>query len=385
MRPTSLVSAVLATVPMLFDAGAAHYTLTDDLSYKNFFNAFDFYSGPDPTNGFVQYQDLQSAIKSQYIGYLEDTQSVYLGVDFQSQDANGRASVRAESNKTFNQGLLIADIHHMPASTCGSWPAFWMLGVGSDGQSQWPNAGEVDILEGVNDYDANAVTLHTSAGCAVDNATTPAMGQADAQSAFMGTMETSNCDVAAPDQDKNVGCSIKAPPATAGGGLPTYGTDFNSAGGGVYAMEWTAQSISVWFFPRNSSTYASTFSSSSSNSTNATQTLDPSTFGTPLAKFQGSGCDFTQRFDSMKIIFNTAFCGDWAGEIWDQSCKATTGAATCEEYVQNNPEAFEQSYWEIAALKWYTDADAEGSPAAKKREVGRLPVNPRQRGRRYKW
>jgi hypothetical protein len=35
----------------------------------------------------------------------------------------GRTSVRIESKKSFNHGLIISDIAHMPASVCGTWPA----------------------------------------------------------------------------------------------------------------------------------------------------------------------------------------------------------------------------------------------------------------------
>ncbi|KAF2679039.1 glycoside hydrolase family 16 protein, partial [Lentithecium fluviatile CBS 122367] len=332
------------------------YTLTTDLSYKNFFAAFDFFSGPDPTQGFVQYQALEAATSQSLVGFFEDTQSVYMGVDYTTKDAAGRASVRLESKDTFNQGLLVVDVRHMPDSTCGSWPAFWMVGT-ENGEVKWPDAGEIDILEGVNDESRNAVTLHTSAGCVVDNATTPVVGATgEVQMPYLGTMATDNCDVAAVDQDKNVGCSIKAPEPAEIKGVATYGTEFNNAGGGVYAMEWTDQAITVWFFPRNSTGIAQ-FSSSSnatsgSNST-AGSSLDASTFGTPLAKFSGSGCDFTQRFKDLKIVFDTTFCGEWAGKVWDQGCAAKTGVATCQEYVQNNPEVFANAYWEVGGLRWY--------------------------------
>lgn len=385
---TSLLSVLATAIPLFhttFAHGSAGYTLQDDLSYKNFFSNFKLFSEADPTNGFVQYQALDSAMQKQYVGYFEDTKSVYLGVDFETKNPKGRASVRAESKKTWNQGLLVADIRHMPDSTCGSWPAFWLLGVGEDGKTEWPQAGEIDILEGVNDYTSNAVTLHTTTGCAVDNstanATTPATGQTSQDMPYLGSMSTDNCDVKAADQDKNVGCSIKAPKPESPGGLPTYGTDFNNAGGGVYALEWTSDSISAWFFPRNSSVLSQNFA----GNTTANSTLDPATFGTPLAKFQGSGCDFNERFKDMKIIFNTAFCGDWAGKIWDDSCKAKTKAATCEEYVQNNPEVFADSYWEIAGLKWYQKS--EDSDEMKKRAIpiDNGFVHVKQRGRTYHW
>jgi hypothetical protein len=51
------------------------------------------------------------------------------------------------------------DIKHMPQG-CATWPAAW-----ETGESNWPNLGEVDIIEGVNDNAPNAATLHTSSGC----------------------------------------------------------------------------------------------------------------------------------------------------------------------------------------------------------------------------
>ncbi|OAG02636.1 uncharacterized protein CC84DRAFT_1097515, partial [Paraphaeosphaeria sporulosa] len=345
MRSATLSHAALAATLTTLASAQGSYVLKDDLSYNNFFQNFDFYSGEDPTNGFVQYQSKEAATQQNLVGYFEDTQSIFLGVDYKTKDPKGRASVRVESTKTWNQGLLIADIKHMPDSTCGTWPAYWLLGQQTVGKDDWPLGGEIDLLEGVNLDSAAAVTLHTSAGCAVDNATSSI--QSRAESAFMGSMSTSDCDVAAEGQAKNVGCSIKAPNLTASNGMATYGTDFNAAGGGVYAMEWTSTSISVWFLPRNSTAFAASTS-------NGAQALDPSTFGTPLAKFQGQGCDFEERFKNMRIIFDTTFCGDWAGKTWEEStCAAKTGAATCQEYVQNNPEAFTNAYWEIAGLKWF--------------------------------
>ena len=66
--------------------GSGPYSLKTDMSYQSFFSAFDFYSGPDPTNGFVQYQTLENATSQQLIGYLADTQSVYMGVDHTTKD-----------------------------------------------------------------------------------------------------------------------------------------------------------------------------------------------------------------------------------------------------------------------------------------------------------
>jgi hypothetical protein len=52
-------------------------------------------------------------------------------------------SVRIVSMKTFYHGLVIADFDRMPFG-CSVWPSFWLVGP------KWPNNGEIDIVEGVN-------------------------------------------------------------------------------------------------------------------------------------------------------------------------------------------------------------------------------------------
>ncbi|KAH9879897.1 hypothetical protein J1614_001921 [Plenodomus biglobosus] len=390
---TMVLATLSATIMVAADDGhdntTSAYKLTDDLSYKNFFSTFEFFSGPDPTDGFVQYQTREAAASQNLVGLLEDTQSIFMGVDYKTKDPKGRASVRLESTKTWNQGLLIADIRHMPDSICGTWPAFWLLsGKNKDGDElRWPYGGEIDILEGVNDQTTNSVTLHTSSGCIVDNSSTtlaPGYGSTPGSNSvplsFTGTMATSNCDVAAPNQDKNAGCSIRAlpslPPTSDNHNdnhtaspvpLPSYGSHFNAAGGGIYAMEWTSISISIWFIPRNSSLYAANFGFAAplhakNTTSNATSNAprapppppNPSTWGPPLARFAGPNCPFTDRFKDLKVIFDTTFCGQWAGREWERGgCAAKTGVETCEAYVRDFPEVFEKAYWEVAGLRWY--------------------------------
>lgn len=393
MQFVTLLAVVFCTV--VFSSVEAHgddkgananttgaYTLVDDLTYTKFFEAFDFFTGEDPTRGFVQYQSLESAISKGLVGYLDDTETVFMGVNYKDKQEKGRDSVRLESKKTWNQGLFIAEIHHMPINECGVWPAYWFLGSDDQGKYNWPQEGEIDVLEGVNDYATNTVTLHTVAGCTIDDTTQLAAGSNDAPT-FTGNLSTSNCDVKAEGQPKNMGCSIKALPAVseaqmaAGDSseqveLPSYGEAFNKVGGGIYATEWTSTSISVWFIPRNSPIYNEYFAG------NATSSPDPSKWGTPLAHFSGSGCDYVERFKNLKMIWNVSFCGEWAGEDkeWSRSCAAKTGAATCHEYVRDNPEKFEEAYWEVAGVKWYQRNQASSKrgvepPAYVKREKGR--------------
>ncbi|KAE8148020.1 concanavalin A-like lectin/glucanase domain-containing protein [Aspergillus avenaceus] len=290
----------------------AAYTLKDDYGTGfTFFDQFSFFTGADPTNGFVKYVDRGTA---QNTGLIS-AEGTYMGVDHTNVAGDGRPSVRITSNKSYNQGLFILDLAHMPGSVCGTWPAFWLLGP------DWPNNGEIDVIEGVNDQSVNQFALHTSDSCTINN------------SGFSGQLLTSNCYVKAAGQANNAGCGIKDTSAQ------SYGNGFNSAGGGVYATEWTDQKIDIWFFPRSG--IPGDISSGNPN---------PSGWGTPVARFQGA-CNINSHFKGLQIIFDTTFCGDWAGNVWGQSSCASKG--TCRDFVANNPAEFKESYWSVNSLKVY--------------------------------
>lgn len=46
---------------------------------------------------------------------------------------------------------------------CSTWPAFWMCG------DDWPNNGEMDIIENINVEIENQSTLHSKDGCDMKN------------------------------------------------------------------------------------------------------------------------------------------------------------------------------------------------------------------------
>ncbi|MCJ1361263.1 hypothetical protein MMC16_000361 [Acarospora aff. strigata] len=300
----------------LVDLSIAGYVLQDDYSPNNFFDMFDFFTGRDPTNGYVTYVDRGTA---QNTGLISNNNGrAYMGVDHTNiASGSGRASVRLTSKKSYNHGLIIVDFAHVPGSVCGSWPAFWMVGP------NWPNGGEIDIIEGVNQQNTNAMTLHTSAGCSITN-----------NGAFSGSIVTPNCDVNAPDQGNNVGCSINT------GQTNTYGDGFNAVGGGVYATLWNSDAISVYFFPRNQ--IPGDINNGNPN---------PGAWGRPLAQFQG-GCNIDAHFQNLQIVLDTTFCGDWAGNVWNSGSCASR-APTCNSFVQNNPGAFAESFWSVNSLKVY--------------------------------
>lgn len=157
---------------------SASYNLVDHHEGSTFFDGWDFFTGQDPTWGFVNYVDKNTA---QNTGLISTTDSqAYMGVDYNTVlDPNGvgRNSVRISSQKSYNNGLFIADIYKMPGNPggnaaggiCGVWPAFWLLGP------DWPNNGEIDIIEGINSAVDNTFVAHTSQGCVVDNQNTTTM------------------------------------------------------------------------------------------------------------------------------------------------------------------------------------------------------------------
>ncbi|KAL9016720.1 MAG: hypothetical protein Q9185_005957 [Variospora sp. 1 TL-2023] len=129
-----------------------------------------------------------------------------------------------------------------------------------------------------------------------------------------------------------------------------YGASINS-GGAVYALEWTSDGMSVWGW-----------SSGDAPSDASGSNPDPSSWGNPTASFpSSSSCDVDTFFKDQQIVFDTTFCGVWAGETWSSDPECSGLAATCQEYVQNNPSAFEDAYWTINSLKVYTDGDGSSS------------------------
>ena len=318
------LSLLGVSASLIRPVSAASYKLVDDIDSSNFFSEFSFYSDHDPTEGTVQYVDRVGANRQSLAGSLpHSNNAIYMGVDHISQSPNGRASVRVSSNKTYNHGLFVVDVAHMPGGICGTWPAFWLLGSGT-----WPQNGEIDVLEGVNSNSQNLMTLHTSQGCTMNNA---------GPASFTGNMTSTNCGSSGSD---NTGCQIQDPsPAS-------YGTAFNTAGGGVFALEWTSAFINIHFFPRN----AIPADLASSNSSTAAAP-NPSAWAKPSASF--TGCNIDAHFKDMSMIFDTTFCGQWAGkpDVWsaDKTCAAKAG--TCADYVKSNPQAFQDAYWAVNSVR----------------------------------
>ncbi|KAF7970654.1 hypothetical protein HWV62_23350 [Athelia sp. TMB] len=311
-----LLALAYAGTPVL----ANTYTLQSSIVGSQFLSAFSFQAISDPTHGFVTYVTESAA---QSAGLISSTSSSFrFGADHTtvlSPTGAGRKSVRIQSNAAYETHVAVFNVNHMPEG-CGTWPAIWEV-EGSD----WPNGGEIDIVEGVNNVGPNQITLHTGPGCSI-----PASGVSQ-----YGTTVTTDCNA---NDNNNSGCGVKSPDTN------SYGPAFNAAGGGWYAMERTNNGISVWFWSRNSPNIPAALSSGAS-------TINTSGWGEPTAFFPNTDCDIATSFGPANIVINLTFCGDWAG---NSNVYASSGCpSTCNAYVAANPSAFANAYFDFASVKIY--------------------------------
>ncbi|KAL8804459.1 MAG: hypothetical protein Q9182_002564 [Xanthomendoza sp. 2 TL-2023] len=150
------------------------------------------------------------------------------------------------------------------------------------------------------------------------------------------------CSINGKDCQGSQGCSVDSGP---------YANNINSAGGATYALEWTSEGMNIWGWSGGRAPSDATGNSP-----------DPSGWGSPTGSFpSGSGCNVDTFFKNQQIVFDTTFCGVWAGQVWATDPQCSGLAPTCQEYVQNNPKAFTDAYWTINSLKVYTNGDGSSS------------------------
>jgi hypothetical protein len=115
-------------------------------------------------------------------------------------------------------------------SGCATWPAceptllyvlHWLNSfiVWTNGPN-WPANGEIDIVEGVNNYTNNQATIHTNPGCSIASSNATVL---DITGSVVGGTDCSAAD------SGNQGCGMRSPQNN------SFGSGFNANGGGVYA------------------------------------------------------------------------------------------------------------------------------------------------------
>ncbi|POR36233.1 Putative endo-1,3(4)-beta-glucanase, partial [Tolypocladium paradoxum] len=303
------------------------YALATSYAGASLLSGFNWFDGRDPSNGYVAYQSRNSAEAMGLFSVDESTGVVRLGVDHTNTYAlnEGRPSIRLESKAAYNEGLFIADFLHMPPSHC-----VWTYGT------NWPNGGEVDIIEGVNTAHQNVMSAHTADGCTQS----PSLA-----GLFSGEQRNADCAVG----NTNIGCGF-SPPAS---DTSSYGDGFNAVNGGVYAMQWDSRHIKIWHFARGEIPRDI-----------QRKRPDPTGWKLPEAVFGGSSCDVKSFFKDMSLVININFCGDYGNAVWGKSDQCNDYAPTCAEYVGNNPQAFANAYWDVQYIEAYQLSNRTAAPTA---------------------
>lgn len=326
---------------------------------------YDFLDGPDSVGsaGFQTYVNRQRAHE---LGLLNVHPDGALIMKSAPNSGQQRFSIRLEGKRRFERGLFLLHVDHIPAG-CGTWPAFWLTD-----EDNWPDNGEIDVVEGVNDQTNVKTALHTSESCSMYAQVPPyaQTGKWDRSSGIPNTFtgildnETSvpadNCWVMAPHQWANQGCVVTHPHNN------TLGTPFNQQGGGVYVLDWDPDHgyIKSWVFPQSLG-YPSNLEQAMATA-NSDQPVAPNPDAwnqAPYAYFAigaNSSCS-ADHFSNMRLIFNLAFCGTVAGNRFARDCPelasrfAVQGdvVATCNAYIASEPDALDEAYWKIQGVYVY--------------------------------
>ncbi|GAA5841379.1 hypothetical protein JCM11251_006168 [Rhodosporidiobolus azoricus] len=325
-------AALLALLQQPAPVSAA-YNLTKNLFQDNDFSEWEFYNHYDNlTNGDVDY--IGSSDRDS-LAYKNEAGNTILKVDNTSTVLypNKRKSVRMQTRETFPIGSMWAfDMTHVPYG-CSVWPAAW------SSAPNWPQGGEIDTFEGVNQQQQNRMALHTADGCTAQSSssTTP----------YTGELTYPNCFAYA---NSNSGCGVSEPSAN------SYGEAFARNGGGVWVTEFGKDGVEMWFFERQSVP---------SDLSDPSATPDPSTWPNPSMAVSSSSCNVANYFAPQHVVLNIALCGDWAGNpaVMNQTgCPIT--ANTCYDSYVLSSSNYNEAYFEIQSVRVWHDADKAANSSA---------------------
>ncbi|KAF8651149.1 hypothetical protein AX16_004851 [Volvariella volvacea WC 439] len=288
---------------------------------SSFFDGWDYYGFYDNTTwGNVTYVDRANATEHR-LTYVNDAGNAIIRVDNESFVEDGplvyRNSVRLTTHEAYGVGSLwVIDLLHLPYG-CSVWPAFWSLGVGEE----WPYAGEIDIIEGVNMMGNNQMALHADVGCA----------QGDPPGQTGQTLE-GDCS-----QDR--GCVVRETKPN------SFGSGFAQAGGGVWAVQFDVSGIFIWFWSRPD------IPADVRDATPETP-LDTAIWGPPSASYPAFGCNTTEYFGAQQLILLITLCGAWAGvpDIYSSTCPGTCYASNI---IGPGSPTYDNAYFEIRYLRIY--------------------------------
>lgn len=194
--------------------------------------------------------------------------------------------------------MVIFDVKKMPVG-CGTWPALWTT-MGSS----WPHNGEIDVLEGTGytsgGKNKNQMTVHLGQNSPLS---LRRRGQSKRGASFLGRLveNANNCN----QYGAHTGCAFY----DSNDNGPSWGSEFNEAGGGVWAMQFgNGGGVKIWFWGRQSGKIPKELSDPSESPKN----LDTSDWGKPMGDFQTNAMTQVKQ---QNIIMDITIGGDWAGNV----------------------------------------------------------------------
>ncbi|CAJ1407187.1 unnamed protein product [Effrenium voratum] len=245
---------------------------------KTFFDQFNFL-WDDPNHGSAQYL-LQPEAEEE--GVIEATRNYAI-------IRTGRASpkylykrmtARIESKDHWKNFLSLIKFSHVPYG-CGVWPALFTLAS----KGEWPNGGELDMLEYVN-MDVSKASFHTGGSCQLAPHVVNELGSF-------------------PDRnDMNYDCVTDYPDRL--GCAPNKwmkSSEDWAHSPGIVATQWTDDFIKLFYIPE-----AEIPQDIKDEKPEPTSAWDRWLFSWyPLA---GTSC----KVEAQKLMMQINFCGDWAGK-----------------------------------------------------------------------
>ncbi|KAG6810931.1 hypothetical protein H0H92_009738 [Tricholoma furcatifolium] len=207
------------------------------------------------------------------------------------------------------------------------WPAFWTKGP------NWPNDGEIDIIEGINLMLNNQMALHTLPGCMAVNQS--------------GVSE---------DCSSPAGCVFSETKQN------SFQAGFAQMGGGVFAAQFDIAGIFIWFFSRPDIP-----TSIASASEAPSLSLDTSDWGPPSASYPSSTCNITEFFSPQNLVLDITLCGTWAGLPEDYLATCANAGPTGQCYADNvvgSGSNYGDAYFEINYIRAYTTGGVAPTPTS---------------------
>mmetsp|Transcript_33089 Transcript_33089/g.102721 ORF Transcript_33089/g.102721 Transcript_33089/m.102721 type:complete len:524 (+) Transcript_33089:64-1635(+) len=208
-----------------------------------------------------------------------------------------RHSAKIATTRSWSRFLATMRFSHVPYG-CGVWPSFFTLAVGKS----WPEGGEVDVLEYVNDGPSQA-SFHSGEDCTLDHAAVNKYGNM-------------------PDRNRmNYACKTLYPKLLGCG--PNKWTQSGRSWArtpGVLALERTDDFLKIFFLPEGRIPHDLLAGKPRPDAWD--QSLIISYY-----PFAASGCS-PSVMTAQQLVLNIGFCGDWASKVWGDSgsCRGRTSS-----------------------------------------------------------